>query len=62
MPLTRHLRSSFEARKKIKRLLRSFYHRLLIERVPDRLMATVTERNPDLRDPTGRPPGSNRLD
>lgn len=63
MPLTRHLRLSFEARKKIKRLLRSFYHRLLAERVPHRLVETVatdhdTNRDPDRRDR----PGPNQLD
>ena len=62
MPLTRHFRLSFEARKKIKRLMRSFYHRLLAERVPDRLLATVMQRGPDLRDPSDRRPWPNRLD
>lgn len=50
MPLTKNMRLSHQARETIKRLLRGFYHRLLVERVPERLMTTVSTENVDRRD------------
>ena len=50
MPLTGKVRLSHQAREAIKRLLRGFYHRLLVERVPDRLTTTVSNENVDRRD------------
>jgi len=47
MPLTGKVRLSHQAREAIKRLLRGFYHRLLVERVPDRLTTTVSNANVD---------------
>jgi hypothetical protein len=49
MPLTGKVRLSHQAREAIKRLLRGFYHRLLVERVPDRLTTAVSNANVDRR-------------
>ena len=44
MPLNDHTRLSRDMREKIRHLLRSFYNRLLVERIPDRIFATVNAR------------------
>ena len=44
MPLNENTRLSRDMREKIRHLLRSFYNRLLVERIPDRIFATVNAR------------------
>ena len=44
MPLNENTRLSRDMREKIRHLLRSFYNRLLVERIPDRIFAAVKAR------------------
>ena len=44
MLLTENTRLSRDMREKIRHLLRSFYDRLLVEPIPDRIFATVNAR------------------